>query len=97
MTRWLGVRALGLAAVVAVAALVFFAVRTTTADAHSTISNVQCSVSPQPIQPNTPEEATCTFDFNSSPHTLVVDFSFPPLNVTSCTLDGTAISVGPCP
>ena len=42
--------------------------------------------------------ATCTFGIHEVSHTLVVEFvvSAPP-SITSCTLDGVAIHVGPCP
>ncbi len=90
--------ALALVVVIAVFALAAFKT-TQTASAQSGISNLSCTFSPSgpPPPPNTPDSVTCTFDFNGQSHTLTVDFSFPPLDVTACTLDGTAIHVGPCP
>lgn len=66
------------------------------------ISNLSCTFSPSPIQVNTAETATCKFDFFGTAHTFVVDFVIsttppPGLHVSSCTLDGSAFSGGPCP
>ncbi len=75
----------------------------TPANATNGISNLQCGISPAPFALDTPETLTCTFNFFGTPHTLVVKFEIstttPPLGlqVTSCTLDASAIHVGPCP
>lgn len=100
VARFTNSRVFALVLVVVIAFLALAAFKTTqTASAQSGISNLSCTFSPSgpPPPPNTPDSVTCTFDFNGTSHTLSVDFSYPPFAVTSCTLDGTAIHVGPCP
>lgn len=75
----------------------------TPANTSHGISNLSCTFSPTPIQVNTAETVTCNFDYFGTAHTFVVDFDIstitPPLglHVSSCTLDGSAFSGGPCP
>jgi hypothetical protein len=94
----------GLVAVAALAAFAFFSMSgapTAHAEEGHGISGLQCSASPSPVTVNTAEELTCTFSFRGTPHTFVADFtisaSVPHLNVSSCTLDGNAVHIGPCP
>ena len=92
-------RLAGLTAVVALAAIAFVAFQpthTARADADD-VSNLQCSVSPRPLQAGVEETATCTFNYQGNPHTFVATFHFPPFQVDSCTLDNTPIHIGPCP
>lgn len=101
MTRILPSQALWFGAILALAALLFFAASRTTAAHAEGISNLSCSLSTPlnpPPAPGTTDTLTCTFDLKGVAHTLVVDFvvSAPP-QVTDCTLDGNAIHVGPCP
>jgi hypothetical protein len=102
-------RKLGLAlattvAAAAVAAFAFFSMSATStarADEIEGIQNLHCTIAPLPINLNTAETLTCTFDFKGNSHTFVADFQIsttPPfLKVSSCKLDGNAVHIGPCP
>lgn len=104
MLSFLGrMRFLTAAVVVAVAMLALFALQpssTARADTDD-ISKLSCTFATPPA-PGVQDTITCTFDFAGSPHTFVAVFTFslttrPPLTVSSCTLDGKAVHIGPCP
>jgi hypothetical protein len=104
-TRTFALSIVGIAAAVALAAFALFSMGTTGtahAETHG-IQNLHCSVSPSPVALNTPETLTCTFNFNGTSHTFIAVFEVssatPPfgLQVSSCTLDGNSVHIGPCP
>lgn len=103
--RPLALRAAAIGAIAALAAFALFSVSTAgTARAETQgIQSLHCSVSPSPVALNTPETLTCTFTFKGTSHTFVADFAIssvtPPfgLQVSSCTLDGNGVHIGPCP
>lgn len=92
------------AAVVALALLAFFSLSHTPKTDAAGVGPV-CTFA-TPIQNLLPgggsDSVTCTFNIHGTIHTLVVNFTLtptavPPLVISSCTLDGSAIHVGPCP
>ncbi len=93
-----------LAGVAALALLAFFSVSHTQRTDAAGVGPV-CTFA-TPIHDLLPgggsDSVTCTFNVHGTIHTLVVDFTLtptavPPLVISSCTLDGSAIHVGPCP
>ena len=97
--RRFSIALMGIAAAALLVAVAFFGLQTTADTAHASgIDNLECSVSPSPPQSGgAVNTVTCTFDFEGSSHTFVATFTYPPLSVLSCTLDGNPISAGPCP
>ncbi len=103
LARGMIVRVGLLAAISALALLAFFSV-SHTQKADAAVGPV--CVFATPIQDLLPaggsDSVTCTFNIHGTIHTLVVDFTLtpravPPLTISSCTLDSTAIHIGPCP
>ena len=94
----------GIAVAAAIAVFAFLSmgtVSTAHAEGGHGIQNLSCSVNPSPPTADTPETLTCTFDFQGTTHTFVADFmlssTMPRLSVSSCTLDGNPVHIGPCP
>ena len=94
-----------LAAIAGLALLAFFSV-SHTHRANAGGLHPSCTFAtpiPQLIQQGGGSDSvTCTFTIHGTAHTLVVDFTLtlgarPPLSIDGCTLDGSAIHVGPCP
>ena len=93
-----------LAAVAALALLVFFSAgptqKTEAVGLHPSCTFATPLL--QVIQTGGSDTVTCTFTIHGTDHTLVVDFTIdrtarPPLSIDHCTLDTNDIHIGPCP
>ena len=96
-------RASMLVAVLALMALAFVVAKPA---GRADAANVSCTFATplrQVIQAGGGDDSvTCNISVHGQTHTFVANFTItlganPPVVVTSCTLDGNAVSVGPCP